>query len=252
LGVSQDKIAKSREKAGFFVRTYALSVIQGEMVKFSINLPTKYRLHLQIVKKRRNLDDIPLTPSLGKILRIRNGSKISRYFRHIFENSKIKRLLGANLAALLIANSFIPHSSPNAYEFEANTISAPIVLETKSGIQFPVANIKITQGYNFFHPGIDLDGVTGDDIRSISAGYVEKIEYSKFGYGNSILINHGNEIKSLYAHLYKIDVEKGYEVTKETRLGEMGATGRARGDHLHLEIYENGKTINPLLFLTSK
>ena len=68
-------------------------------------------------------------------------------------------------------------------------------------------------------------------------------------YGNAILINHGSGFLSLYAHLSKILVKKDDIVTNQTVIGKIGATGRAFGDHLHLEIYENGKTINPLSVL---
>ena len=81
------------------------------------------------------------------------------------------------------------------------------------------------------------------------AGIVEAIDQSKYAYGNAILINHGNEITSLYAHLSKIEVGVNQEVTIETEVGKMGATGHASGDHLHLEIRDHGKPINPLSLL---
>jgi murein DD-endopeptidase MepM/ murein hydrolase activator NlpD len=81
------------------------------------------------------------------------------------------------------------------------------------------------------------------------AGFVEEISYSRLAYGNAVIVNHGNKITSLYAHLSKIEVEKGQEVNIETKLGEMGATGRAWGDHLHLEIRDHGYPINPFSVL---
>jgi murein DD-endopeptidase MepM/ murein hydrolase activator NlpD len=66
------------------------------------------------------------------------------------------------------------------------------------------------------------------------------------------LINHGSDITTLYAHLSKIFVEPNQEVTTDTVIGEMGATGHALGDHLHLEIRDTGKPINPLTVLPNK
>ena len=63
------------------------------------------------------------------------------------------------------------------------------------------------------------------------------------------MIDHGNKLSSLYAHLSKIEVEEGQEVTMDTEIGRMGATGRAFGDHLHLEVYDHGKAVNPLTIL---
>ena len=80
-------------------------------------------------------------------------------------------------------------------------------------------------------------------------GRVFAINYSRYAYGNAILIYHGSEITSLYAHLSKINVTPNQEVTTDMVIGEMGATGRSFGDHLHLEIRDNGVPINPLTVL---
>jgi len=218
------------------------------MVLLSIDLPSKFRFEVKLTKKRKGSEQTSLLPDLGLVLRSKKGNKLSRFFRLLFENKKIKKLVGTNLAFLIIVSSFFPTTTTGFEKTEVNTLSSPIILTTEKGIQFPVKSVKITQGFRFYHPGIDLDGVTGDSIFPIMAGKVIKVEYSRFGYGKSILIAHG-ETTSLYAHLSKIEVVEGQEVGKETKLGEMGATGRAFGDHLHLEIHENGHPINPLSIL---
>ena len=63
------------------------------------------------------------------------------------------------------------------------------------------------------------------------------------------MINHGSGFKSLYAHLAKITVNEGDEVDKNTVLGTVGSTGWSTGSHLHLEVYDNGRTFNPLTIL---
>ena len=219
-------------------------------MQLSINLPTKRRLDLQLVKKRKSVNVTPLFPDLGKIRRMRRGNKISRFFRHIFEHNKIQKILGTNLALLAIASTFLPTSHPFTEEIQESTITqVPTVFTTEIAIQYPVEFVKTTQGYRFYHPAVDLDGITGDPIRPIMSGKVEGIQYSQHGYGNAVLVDHREGIMSFYAHLSKIFVSKDQEVTTSTTLGEMGATGRAYGDHLHLEIYKNGKVINPLNFL---
>ncbi len=195
------------------------------------------------------MDEKPLLPDLRKVLRAKKGNKISRYFRLFFENTKVKKIIGTNLALLFIASSFLP-GSINGSEFsEIDTVKIPVVLDTEQGLQFPVKNVKITQSFRFYHPGLDLDGITGDPIYPVMTGEVEKVEYSGFGYGNTVIIKHNENSISLYAHLSKITVNEGQDVSKETKLGEMGATGRAFGDHLHFEFRENGKAINPLTIL---
>lgn len=215
------------------------------MIRIYLNPPTRHCLYLRLIRRPKVRDHNSLLPNLGKVLRARSGSKVSRYFRHIFEHKKIKRLLGANLALLVFVTSQIP-TQTTIEQPEENVVSAPtVLLTTERPVQYPVANVKISQEYKLFHPGIDFDGVTGEEVRPIMSGRVEAINRSKTGYGNSILVNHGGERSSLYAHLSKISVYEGQEVTTRTKIGGIGATGHAKGDHLHLEIREDGKPINP-------
>jgi murein DD-endopeptidase MepM/ murein hydrolase activator NlpD len=154
------------------------------------------------------------------------------------------------MAVVMVATTLIP--TPNISKAEEGPMvlaESTITLKTEKGVQYPVSQISITQGYRLFHPGIDLDGVTGDTIRPIMIGVVEAVQRSKYAYGNAVYIDHKNGFKSLYAHLSKILVKEGDEVTMNTVIGEMGATGRSYGDHLHLEVHQNGVPINPISVL---
>lgn len=86
-------------------------------------------------------------------------------------------------------------------------------------------------------------------IRPIIKGMVEKVDRDFFGLGNYVLIVHEKGFKSIYAHMGKIFVKAGQEVSSETILGEVGMTGRTSGPHTHLEITQDGKYIDPLLLL---
>lgn len=185
---------------------------------------------------------------------IRLFSKFSRQGvfvgRKVFGHKNLKVLLGGNLALMLIAASFIPTNAFGEGPVEENIIvENKINLTTKVVIQYPVKKIKITQGYRTFHPGIDFDGSTGDEIHPIKDGVIELISTSKYAYGKAILISHGEGISSLYAHLSKINVSKGQKVDTNTIIGEMGSSGRSSGDHLHLEVRKNGIPVNPYTIL---
>jgi len=220
------------------------------MRKLTINLPN-HRLDLKVTKRRETTIEKPLIPSLSQIKNIKSGSKVSRFFRHIFENKRIQKILGTNIALMVLATSFMPNNTlAETTESSSIIAEASINVSTEKGVQYPVGKISITQGYKLFHPGIDLDGITGDPIKPIKAGFVEAISRSKYAYGNAIIINHGNQLTSLYAHLSKILVIEGQEVTINTVIGEMGATGRAFGDHLHMEIRDHGTPINPTSVLS--
>lgn len=153
-----------------------------------------------------------------------------------------------------MATSFMPVVSSNQTVLAEQTyITVPeIDIKTEKHIQYPLGRVQVNQGYSFFHPGIDFEGITGEAVLPIMAGEVEMVQYSNFAYGNAVIIRHGENYSSLYAHLSKIYVEKGQKVDLKTIIGEVGSTGRSTGDHLHLEIRENGRQINPFSMLSKK
>ena len=229
---------------------------RANMIKLTINLPAKRRLDLGLTKRRKSLDDNSLQQKLGSILRVKKGSKFSRLFRHVFEHKNVKKLLASNLAILLIATSIAPvRANITEPEQIITKEDLDIQLTTEVVTRYPVDKIKISQEFKLFHPGIDLDGLTGDAIYPIKNGEVVSVRSTSDGfqtkdllyaaYGNAVLIEHAGGLTSLYAHLSKINVVKGQNVNTKTIIGEMGATGRSFGDHLHLEIRKNGIPINP-------
>jgi len=124
-------------------------------------------------------------------------------------------------------------------------------LTTEQSVHLPLETFKFSQGFSFFHPGIDLAAPKGTPTYPIMEGYVEEIEYSHWGYGNHIYINHGNGFRSLYAHLSQIEVKKDEFVNRDSMIGLVGSSGWSSGPHLHLQIWEGEKLINPKTFLES-
>ena len=112
---------------------------------------------------------------------------------------------------------------------------------------------RITCGFNCYpdHHAIDIGNVSGTPIYTSDSGYVAKTGWSDVGYGNTILIDHGNGFQTLYAHLHVILVAEGNSVSKGTLIGYMGGTGNATGPHLHFEIRQNGIRRNPIIYLPS-
>ena len=103
------------------------------------------------------------------------------------------------------------------------------------------------------HEGIDLAASSGTKVMSANAGTVI-FAGLKSGYGKIIVIEHKNNIRTVYAHLSKIFVSSGTHVKCGSIIGLVGATGNARGSrdpsHLHFELIINDKKYNPLLHLT--
>lgn len=102
------------------------------------------------------------------------------------------------------------------------------------------------------HKGIDIartNRSTSPAIIAAEEGVVEKAGNTGNGYGNMIVIDHGNGLKTLYAHLASLDVKAGQKVERGEKLGIMGRTGNSTGIHLHFEVHEKGQPINPIPFL---
>ena len=106
----------------------------------------------------------------------------------------------------------------------------------------------VTKWYK--HTGIDLDWRNGTDIIAADGGTVVAASYGwGGGYGNHIIIDHGNGYQTLYAHLSVIAVNLGQNVSRGEHIGTMGTTGNSTGVHLHFEVRQGGVALNPLLFV---
>ncbi len=114
-----------------------------------------------------------------------------------------------------------------------------------SNFQWPTAAC-ISQFYWARHPGIDLANSKGTAVVASDAGYVEFVGWDNSGYGNMILVNHGNGAITRYAHLSAFAVESGASVKKGQLIGRIGSTGRSTGPHLHFELIVNGVHRNPV------
>lgn len=105
---------------------------------------------------------------------------------------------------------------------------------------------QISTYYSGFHPGVDLAADSGTPIYPAADGYVTRAGWSAWGYGNSVEVDNGSGIQTLYAHMTKVNVGLGQQVTKETIIGYVGSTGHSTGPHLHFEIHRNNVPFNPL------
>ena len=95
------------------------------------------------------------------------------------------------------------------------------------------------------HNGIDIARPSGKAILASDAGTVTATG-PQGGYGNRVVVDHGNGYTTLYAHLQSISVKPGQKLAQGQKLGVMGNTGRSTGVHLHFEVRKNGQLINPL------
>lgn len=141
-----------------------------------------------------------------------------------------------------------------------NPADGTVVKEVTKEVAWPVQGVTTLEfakssSYQQFHTGIDLansQGKVGDKVAPFMEGTVTYAGEIFWGYGKHVIINHGDNITSLYAHLNRITVFEGQEVKITDSIGEMGSTGWSTGPHLHFEIRVYGIPVNPRTVLQSK
>jgi len=126
---------------------------------------------------------------------------------------------------------------------EANQFIRPVPTGYRVSSRFgyrihPISHVRK------FHYGIDLGCAKGTPIYAVFEGKVIHSAYSK-SYGNFIILLHPGNRKTVYAHMSKRLVKRGDKVKKGQIIGKVGSTGYSTGPHLHFEVIENGKKVNP-------
>ena len=139
--------------------------------------------------------------------------------------------------------------------------SAPAVLPDNTVPQWPIHGV-ITEEFGVphwpwqpIHTGIDISdgaaqGVT--PIKAFKPGRVIVVVHSNYGFGNHVIVDHGNGLVSLYGHMYTTAVQVGQLVDKNTTLGYEGTTGASTGVHVHFEIDLNSQPVNPHLYVSGQ
>ncbi|GEM_PF-642022 len=115
-------------------------------------------------------------------------------------------------------------------------------------LSWPVAG-SITQHFGGGHSGLDIAAPTGTAVRAAAGGRVVNLQQGEYDYGWYLVVDHGNGMKSLYAHLSTFSVKLGDAVGKGQQIGAVGSTGRSTGPHLHFEVRVNDRLVNPLDYL---
>lgn len=128
--------------------------------------------------------------------------------------------------------------------YTALTPNAGVVSAT--GVWIWPTQGTITQLYRSWHKGLDIANHNGGSILAADSGTVVVAGWpDNSGYGNRVMIDHGNGFKTLYGHMSKIAVVVGQTVKRGDVLGLMGSTGRSTGTHLHFEVRTSGGNLNP-------
>ena len=103
-------------------------------------------------------------------------------------------------------------------------------------------------GEGEIHTGVDISATMGTPVHAAADGVIEAADYES-GYGKMVVIDHGNGMRTRYAHLSRYDVIPGQEIRAGEVLGYSGATGKVTAPHLHFEVRLHGTAVNPYPYL---
>jgi septal ring factor EnvC (AmiA/AmiB activator) len=207
------------------------------------------------LREQKSAMDKLQTDLAGEIQTMTAASRKKQAILHAVQQEK--KMSHAALAALKEAADALDRQLA-AIEKQAEVTLSPVAFSLQKGRLIPPVAGKIISRFGVkqsgdyksftFQSGIDIRGEQGDPVRSVFRGNVVYAEWLK-GYGNMVIINHGENYYTLYAHLQEMFRKKGDTVDTGEVIATMGDTGSLKGVCLHFELRHHGKPVNPLEWL---
>lgn len=236
--------------------TRLYQVEKGDTIQ---NIARRYRLDAELLAAMNDLDPkVPLTFGQflvlpydgGRTYEVKKGDTIWR----------IAQAFGLTVEEVMRANGI---TDPRTLQIGTlltlpegrKPVRGNLYLASRNGLTsllWPVIG-SITSFFGWrgeeFHHGIDIAAETGSLIRSAWSGIVEFSGWRNGIYGRTVILDHGGGLKTLYAHNEANLVVPGEYVEAGQVIGKVGSSGRATGPHLHFEVWEKERPVNPLRFL---
>jgi murein DD-endopeptidase MepM/ murein hydrolase activator NlpD len=167
------------------------------------------------------------------------------------------------IAVLTVAQVGIEEVSDQLVTYDSNTKAIQLYYPNGEPYKLFTANVTMpVRGvitnefgephppYYLYHSGIDIAGKKGDPITPFMSGRVIYAGEIFWGFGRHIIIDHGDNITSVYGHLDKINVKNDQEVKPGDVIGSEGSTGWSTGPHLHFETRVFGIPVDPRIFIS--
>ena len=231
----------------------------------------KYGISVDTIKWANDLtsddvsvgDDLKILPVSGVVYKVSPGDTVYTIAKHFntdaqkivdfpfndFANPETFSLVDGQ--QLIVPDGVPPASQPTYQTAPQVIVQAPQFNGvTGEGFHWPVQGI-ITQGFSWYHNGLDIAGPTGTPIYAAKAGVVVESNCNyDGGYACHVLLSHGGGWATMYAHMVdQPPVAVGQSVTAGQLIGYRGSTGRSTGPHTHFEIRSPNGNVNPLQFL---
>lgn len=237
--------------------------ISGIAQKFQVSIDTiRWANNLVSIESIKPGQTLKVPPVTGVIHKVKKGETIfsvAKYYNaesqgivdypfNSFVNDESFELAVGQ--TLVVPDGVMPKVdlwSPSAY-IARQTPDAGTVTAMGNFI-WPTSG-RISQSFRWYHRAVDIANKNGTPVLAADAGRVVIAGWpDNIGYGNRIMIDHGNGLATLYGHLSKIAVTAGQSVNRGDVIGLMGSTGRSTGPHLHFEIRKSGATTDPMGYL---
>lgn len=196
------------------------------------------------------------------------NTQISYYEQQEDQMEALARELDAQIAQLQAQQAAAAAAAAAAAQQSSGGVNAGSTTQVQGNgsLNWPTWTTYVTSYYGNrvhpvygtvkFHSGIDIGAGYGDAVMAAAGGTVILVDTpvpgcntGGSGYGNYVIIDHGNGLSTLYAHMRDVYVSNGQYVSAGTSIGVVGSTGTSTGAHLHFEVRVNGSTVNPLGYL---
>ena len=273
-GLTPTTVLSLDEEPETSTSTFISDKPRGEILEYKIEqgdtlseIANRYGVSVESIRWANNLEEgevlkpgqvIKIPPVTGVIHRVRKGDtvySIAKYYKtdaqgivdypyNTFVNDETFELAVGQI--LIVPDGVMPKSE-KVYLAQKTPNAGTVV--ASGNFVWPTQGV-ITQGFKWYHKAIDIANDMGTLILAADSGKVVVAGWpDNVGYGNRVVIDHGNGFVTLYGHLSKIAVSEGQTVRRGEVIGYMGSTGRSTGPHLHFEIRLNGTCQNPLSYL---
>lgn len=221
------------------------SLIPGQAVKLSVNIPL---LNIETTSHITDIEKIAFgTEYTSDSSLFKGQSKVLRDGEYGMNRivSEVVKLNGREVSKKIL---------------NTDTVKLPVPQLVARGTKDVIGNGNflwparghVTSGYGYradgFHSGMDICAPEGTTIYAADGGKVIQAGWY-YGYGNLVIIDHGNGFTTYYGHCSKIFVSQGQSVLKAQEIAAVGHTGDASANHVHFEVRVNGKTKNPASYL---
>lgn len=250
---------------------------RNETIKYTVqdgdtlfSIGQKYKISIDAIRYINNLSDadsisigevLSIPPISGIIHKVKKGdtlNSISKLYdvpsQAIADFNYLADISNLSVGSeLVIPDAKIPQVIQSPAVSPVPSWNTGSVGTKKGWCNWPTTSRIVTQGFSWYHNGIDIATswfTAMPPIYACAGGRVVRAGWDPTGYGIMVLIDHGNGYSTLYGHLSKLLVSYGQYVGQGQQVGVMGSTGRSSGPHLHFEVRQGFSRYNPYNFVS--